>query len=63
LESKRRLLYDEAWTLALSGPLCWERDLKEWIEEWKREDRLEIVGMQSRQRVPHRGEGNYLVWK
>ena len=38
-------------------------DLKEWIEEWKREGKLEITGMQPRQRVPHRAEENYLVWK
>ena len=63
LESKRRLLYDDAWTRALSEPLCWESDLKEWIEEWKESGRLEVVGMQPRQRVPHRNEGNYLVWK
>jgi hypothetical protein len=63
LESKRRLLYDDAWTLALSEPMYWESDLKEWIEEWKQAGRLEIVGMQPRQRVPRRGEANYLVWK
>jgi three-Cys-motif partner protein len=63
LESKRRLLYDDAWTLALSESMSWESDLKEWIEEWKQNGRLEIVGMQTRQRVPHRNEGNYLVWK
>lgn len=63
LETKRRLLYDEAWTLALSEPMSWESDLKEWIAEWKQEGRLEIVGMKPRQRVPHREKGNYLVWK
>jgi three-Cys-motif partner protein len=62
LESKHRLLYDDAWTLALSEPMSWESDLKQWIEEWKEEGRLEVVGMQPRQRVPHRSEENYLVW-
>lgn len=63
LESKRRLLYDEAWALALSEPLSWESDLKQWIDSWKAEGRLSIEGMQPRQRVPHRDKGNYLVWK
>lgn len=63
LESKRRMLYDQAWTLALSEPMSWESVLKEWIEEWKQAGRLEIIGMQPRQRVPRRGEENYLVWK
>jgi three-Cys-motif partner protein len=63
LRSNRRLAYDKAWIVALSEPMTWESDLKEWIEEWKREGRLEIQGMQPRQRVPRRGEDNYLVWK
>lgn len=63
LESKNRLLYDDAWTLALSEPMSWESDLKQWIEELKEKGRLEVVGMLPRQRVPHRGEANYLVWK
>jgi three-Cys-motif partner protein len=63
LESKPQLLYDEAWLLALSQPMSWESDLKQWIEEWRQEGRLEIAGMQPRQRVPHLYERNYLVWK
>ena len=63
LELKHRLLYDDAWTLALSEPMSWESDLKQWIEEWKEEGLLEVVGMQPRQRVPHRGEKNFLIWK
>ncbi len=63
LESQGRLLYDDAWMLALSVPLSWESDLKHWIEAWKAEGRLKIVGMQPRQRVPRRSEENYLVWK
>jgi three-Cys-motif partner protein len=63
LESKRRLPYDDAWTLALSKPMSWESDLKQWIDEWKSEGRLDVVGMQPRQRVPRRSEENYLIWK
>jgi len=63
LKSKSRLLYDDAWTLALSQPVAWESDLKEWIEKWKQDGRLEVAGMQARQRVPHRNKANYLIWK
>ncbi|HSH40127.1 MAG TPA: hypothetical protein VK993_15245 [Chthoniobacterales bacterium] len=63
LETKRRLLYDEAWNLAVSEPLSWESDLKQWVEEWKAEGRLSVEGMNPRQRVPHRNQRNYLVWK
>src|SRR6185295_9027604 len=62
LESKRRILYDDAWALAVSEPLSWESDLKQWIEDWKAEGRLFVEGMKARQRVPHRDEANYLVW-
>jgi three-Cys-motif partner protein len=63
LKSKHRLRYDDAWTLALSKPMAWESDLKQWIEEWRNEGHLEVVGMKPRQRVPHRGEDNFLNWK
>ena len=63
LKSRPRLLYDDAWTLALSQPMAWESDLKQWIEDWKQQGHLEVAGMQPRQRVPHRNEQNYLIWK
>lgn len=63
LQSKRRLLYDDAWTMALSQPMTWESDVKEWIAEWKDEGCVEVAGMQPRQKVPHRNEQNYLMWK
>jgi hypothetical protein len=43
--------------------MSWESDLKQWIEEWRKKGQLEIEGMQSRQRVPHRNEQNYLIWR
>jgi three-Cys-motif partner protein len=63
LELKGRLLYDDAWVLALSNPLTWESDLKGWIEEWKRQGHLEIGGLKPRQRVPQRRQNNELHWK
>jgi three-Cys-motif partner protein len=63
LQAKRRLLYDDAWMLALCEPMVWESDLKEWIEEWVRAGQLEVGGMRDRQRVPHRDEQNYLISK
>jgi three-Cys-motif partner protein len=63
LETKRKLLYDDAWALALSEPMSWESDLKQWIEEWKENGCLEIAGMEPRQRVPRRNQQNYLIWR
>ncbi len=63
LVQKRQVSYDEVWALALSEPLSWESDLKQWILEWQKEGRLKLAGLRPRQRIPHRREGNYLIWK
>lgn len=62
MSAKQRVPYDDAWILALAQPLTWESDLKEWIDAWVKEGALKIEGMTERQRVPHRGKGNILVW-
>lgn len=62
LQNKKKVSFDDVWVRAVSLPMCWESDLKSWIEEWRDAGELAITGMQQRQRVPHRGEGNYLVW-
>ena len=61
VKSNPRVLYDQAWILALMGPLVWESDLKEWIAAWVKDGRLRIDGMQPKQRVPRRAEENFLV--
>ena len=63
LRTKNQLTYDEAWSSALTFPLTWESDLKDWIHEWEQDGQLKIMGMKARQRVPQLGEDNYLVWK
>lgn len=63
VQIKKQLTYDEIWSSALTFPLTWESDLKDWIREWEQEGLLEIMGMKERQRVPQLGEDNYLVWK
>jgi hypothetical protein len=63
LQTKRQLTYDEAWSFAMTFPLTWESDLKDWIREWKQDGRLETTGMKERQRVPQLGESICLVWK
>ena len=63
LQTKKQLAYDEAWSSAMTFPLTWESDLKDWIREWKQDGRLETTDMKEKQRVPQLGEGNCLVWK
>jgi hypothetical protein len=63
LQAQRKILYDDAWTIALHEPMVWESDLKDWINKWAGAGQLEVVGMRDRQRVPHRHEQNYLLLK
>lgn len=63
LQTKKQLAYDEAWSSAMTFPLTWESDLKDWIREWEQDGRLETTGMKEKQRVPQLGEDNFLVWK
>jgi hypothetical protein len=63
VQAKKQLTYDEAWSSALTFPLTWESDLKDWIREWEQGGQLETTGMQDRQRVPQLGQNIHLVWK
>ena len=63
VQVEKHLTYDKAWSSALTFPLTWESDLKDWIREWEQEGLLDIMGMKERQRVPQLGENNCLVWK
>lgn len=63
LQTKRQVLYDEAWALAMTFPLTWESDLKDWIVGWRKERRLELTGMKESQRVPQLGQNIRITWK
>jgi hypothetical protein len=63
LRQQRRLIYDSAWLLALSQPLVWESDLRNWLKEWKEEGRLQLEGLQRLERVPKRDSSHFLIWQ
>ena len=63
VQTKKQLTYDEAWASAMTFPLTWESDLKDWIREWEQDGQLETVGMQERQRVPQLGQNIHFAWK
>lgn len=52
LTSKKTILYDVAWRAALSFPLVWESDLKEWIKSWRRDGSVVVNGLGPREQVP-----------
>jgi three-Cys-motif partner protein len=64
LENAKQVLYDDVWAQALSEPLVWETDLNDWIKDWEKKGQLVIQGKRSpRQKIPHRDENNFLVWR
>ena len=63
LQTKKQLAYDEAWSSAMTFPLTWESDLKDWIRDWELVEQLEIIGMKEKQRVPQLGQNIRLAWK
>lgn len=52
LSSKRAVSFDAAWRAALSFPLVWESDLKEWIASWQHDGSVTVNGLGPRERVP-----------
>jgi three-Cys-motif partner protein len=63
LQTKGRVPYEETWDLALSVPLVWESDLKDWIRDWKATGDLKLQGLKHGQRVPRRDRGIVLLWQ
>jgi three-Cys-motif partner protein len=63
LRERGRVRYDDVWAAVLSEPLTWESDLKGWIQQWQSGGVLHIEGMTGKQRVPHIGKQNFLIWK
>lgn len=63
LQTGRPVPFENVWDLALSYPLVWDGDVKDWLRDWRAARLLKIEGMRPRQRVPKLGENNRLVWQ
>jgi three-Cys-motif partner protein len=63
LEKRKRVPYDVAWKAAVSFPLVWESDLKEWVRIWKRDGLLRIEGLRGKQHVPQVSQDHTLDWQ
>lgn len=61
LAQKLLLGYDDAWRLAMKYPLVWERDLRGWIQEWRKDGKLDALGLSEREE-PKRGIETILSW-
>lgn len=62
LTSKGELSYDVAWRAAVSFPLVWESDLKEWISEWREEGAVVVNGLGPRERALKLNAGHRLTF-
>jgi three-Cys-motif partner protein len=63
LQAKHRVTYESIWDLALSSPLVWDCDIKDWIREWRIAGSLQIEGMKPKERVPKLDHGIVLIWR
>jgi three-Cys-motif partner protein len=63
IQAGPRVPYESVWDLALSFPLVWDCDVKDWIAAWRKAGALGIEGMKPGQRVPKLEAGNVLVWQ
>lgn len=62
LSSKKTISYDVAWRAALSFPLVWESDLKEWIAGWRLDGSVTVSGLGARERVPKLDHNHMLTF-
>lgn len=62
LQTQRRILFDALWVTALSAPLVWESDLKDWISDWRKAGVVEVEGLGPRERVPKREASHWVVY-
>jgi hypothetical protein len=60
LNAAKSLRYDDAFAAASAYPLVWEKDLKEWISNWRDQSVVEVVGLKPGRRVPQLREGHML---
>ncbi len=50
--------YEEIWDAAMTIPLVWESDVKEWVAEGQTAKRLRLLNLDARQRIPKLGKGH-----
>jgi hypothetical protein len=51
----KEMTFDDLWGIAMSFPLVWESDVKNWIAEWQKEGRIKPLNLAKRQK-PKRGQ-------
>lgn len=63
VETQHRVLFDTLWINAMSFPLVWESDLKDWIRDWRNAGIVEVEGLRPREREPKRKANHWIVYR
>ena len=63
LEGSERVLYDEAWFQVMQYSAVIDRDLKDWLTEWRASGSLTFANLDPGQKLPRKGGNQFLVWK
>jgi len=62
LSAKKKVPYDALWEKALTTPLVWIEDLNGWLSEMKNDQKLKLLNMEPREKVPKRGSNVIVEW-
>ena len=57
----REVRYGRLWRIAVAFPFVWEKDLRDWLREWRNTGQVEIRGLTPRQQ-PNRTRDELVVW-
>jgi hypothetical protein len=62
LETGERVLYDDAWAKTMQHSAVMERDLRDWLNDWKASGAMTFVNLQPGQKFPRKDADQYLKW-
>jgi len=62
LRGAGRVPYDDAWFTMMQYSAVTDRDLKDWLDDWKSSGCLAFDNLGPNQRFPRKGESQFLVW-
>ncbi len=62
LQDAEQVSYDEAWYTVMQYSAVADRDLKDWLADWKSSGSLTFGNVEPGQRLPRKGANQYLKW-
>ena len=62
LQDAEQVSYDEAWYTVMQYSAVTDRDLKDWLADWKSSGSLTFGNVEPGQSLPRKGANQYLKW-